>query len=92
MAYGLIIPTSAGQIDIGSLRSLRKVFETHCSTETGSILTTGLNKTNVLPAVEVFDGLPYPFLYFVGDRIYWRSSVYGTQGSSNFDLYLMRFV
>lgn len=92
MAYGLIIPTSAGQIDIGSLRSLRKVFYTHCDTEAGNLLTPGLNKTNSLPAVEVFDGLPTPFVYFIGDRLYWKSSVHGSSSTSNFDLYLMRFI
>jgi len=94
VAYGILANTSAGIVDVTTIRALRVVHSRQCSGRSGSYSVAASIAQNAFPSVEVQDGKAPPRVWMTSATIRWAVpwGMQDAEVSSSFKINLLKMV
>jgi len=92
MAFGIAVPTTAGLIDITTIRALRSVYTRTCNSRNGSFTSTSSLLQNVIFHIETLDNKAAPSVTVSGTTVTWAENEVAADKSSSFRINFLKMV
>lgn len=92
MAFGISVPTTAGLVDITTIRALRSVYSRTCSGQNGSFTSTSSLLQNVIFHIETLDNKAAPSVTVSGTTVTWTENADAANKSSSFKINFLKMV